>query len=102
MGDNKKSEVPLPGVIPESIAKKMPWWGYLIVTIMPLISGYGGSIMGAASQAKENATEISALKKSVDGIVTVVSNQNRKITRLTIVIASTSDIDINTLIPPEQ
>lgn len=107
-GEEEDTAPPGHPQVPTEIAKKMPWWGYLTMTMAPLVvggSGYGGSLVGASQQAKANAVEIISLKqtvenltKSVDDQSKAMKDQNGRIERLTVVIAASSDIDINALL----
>ena len=128
------NETPGAPGIPAEVAKKMPWWGYLLLTLAGSgalgSSGYLGSLFGAAQAAANNAEKIEALEttigsledkiddearatiareqaskdlvKRVDTMTKTLDKQNGKLERLTLIIATTNSIDINTLIPPSS
>lgn len=132
MADDKEGLPEVAKSLPPEVAKKIPWWGYLLLTLAGSgalgSSGYLGSLFGAAQAAADNAEKIENLKgtiasledkiddeakataareqasddlvKRVDTMTKTLDKQNGRLERLTLVIATTSGIDINTLIPP--
>lgn len=116
-----------PGIsgIPEEVIKKMPWWGYVLLTVLGSgalgSSGYIGSLFGAAQAAANNAKKIEALEdkidrdvqtsaareqatkslvERVDTMTRALERQNGRLERLTLIIATTNHVDINMLVPP--
>lgn len=132
MADDEEEGLPdAAKALPPEVAKKIPWWGYALMTLLGSgalgSSGYVGSLFGAAQAAANNAEKIEDLEgtiaslekkiddeakataareqasndlvKRVDTMTKTLDKQNGRLERLTLVIATTSGIDINTLIP---
>jgi len=105
-------------ILPPEVAKKIPWWGYLLMMLIGSgtlgSTGYIGSVLGAAQAAEDNAKKIASLEQTitsreqassdlvqrVDTMTKTLKAQNNQLLRLTLLIAQTNQIDVNTLIPP--
>ncbi len=81
MADDEEGLTDAAKALPPEIAKKMPWWGYALMTLVGSgalgSSGYLGSLFGAAQAAANNAEKIEALEGTITSLESKIDHEAR-------------------------